>query len=161
MHFCFKVQPRVCGLYSLSLSTNSQSSLPFPRANIILVMLSKFKTFVEGFFLPIVSTLGFTGNFITIRVLSYSQVDLKPVFRSTMTMLAVFDSTFLPLFGLTFSLPLLFSYYEQQVLPFLLPFSLPALQASIDIPKDQETDIHFSTDLIRGLVKIQINLNIE
>ena len=121
-------------LHPLTLFAKLQSDFTLSQDNRrVFVMLSKFQISIEGILLPLASFFGITGNCVTIGVLSSPQIDLKPVFCSTLTMLAVFDSSFLLLSSLTFSLPLLSSFYEHQVLPFLLPFTLPAIQESFEI----------------------------
>ena len=95
-------------------------------------MLSQSRYLVEGIIIPIVAIFGLSGNFTSICVLLSPSVDIKATFRHIITMLAIFDSCFILLASITFSLPLLLPTWKIWIHPFLLPFTLPAIQISLN-----------------------------
>ena len=95
-------------------------------------MTDKLHYLVEGVLIPVITVFGLTGNLTTIYVLCSPSVDIKVTFRHIITMLAMFDSLFILMATLTFSMPLLWPTWKLWIHPLLLPYFLPAIQISLN-----------------------------
>ena len=88
-------------------------------------------SYIEGYLIPIVSILSFSGNLVTILILQSPYLDMKTSFRHILIMLSAFDTTFSLLAAITFSLPILSHAWNIWVHPLLLPWLLPGLQIAL------------------------------
>ena len=79
----------------------------------------------EGFFVPIVGTIGILGNILSILVLSRRELDLKASFKNLLITLCIFDMLFIVAVNMFYTLPIHFDYYETELIPYLTPFLLP------------------------------------
>ena len=74
-------------------------------------MLDMLQFVVEGLVIPLISLLGLVGNSLAFLTLRSPNLEMKTTFRQILSMLAVFDSLFLIIFSLVFSLPLLSEHW--------------------------------------------------
>jgi hypothetical protein len=88
-------------------------------------------SYIEGYIIPIVSILSFSGNLVTIWILQSLSLDMKTSFRHILVMLSAFDTTFSFLAAIIFSLPILSPAWNIWVHPLLLPWLLPGLQIAL------------------------------
>ena len=96
-----------------------------------LIMILEFRYLIEGLFLLVISLFGLIGNVIAIKVIHSPKVDFNTSFKSLLTLLTLFDTSFLLCEVSTFCLPLLHPWWEEKLSPFLLPLSLPAIQVAL------------------------------
>ena len=86
-----------------------------------------FYNYAEGVIIPLMAVVGISGNCITASIMTSQSLDFNTTFRLILLMLAAFDSLFLILTTLTFSLPLLSDHWDVWIDPILQPWLVPAM----------------------------------
>ena len=88
--------------------------------------------YAEGYVIPLMAILGLLGNFITASIMQMELLDFNTSFQHILLMLTAFDSMFLTLATLTFSLPLLSDYWDVWIAPILQPWLVPAIHVALN-----------------------------
>lgn len=83
---------------------------------------------VNGVLVPLLSLFGMIGNIIAIRVVVYTNLGLSKTFRILLCLLLCFDTSFLVLINVLFTMSQLSGFFEVQIYPHLVPFCLPLMQ---------------------------------
>ena len=88
-----------------------------------------FYNYAEGVIILLMAVVGISGNCITASIMTSQSLslDFNTTFRHILLMLATFDSLFLILALLTFSMPLLSDYWDVWIDPILQPWLVPAM----------------------------------
>ena len=86
---------------------------------------------VEGVLVPVVGTLGVSGNVLSVILLTKQELDLKKSFRNLLIMLCVFDLLFVICMNLFYTLPVHFRVYNDEMIPYLTPFLLPLIHITL------------------------------
>jgi hypothetical protein len=85
----------------------------------------------EGFFVPILGSIGILGNVLSILVLTKRDLDLKSSFANLICTLCLFDILFIVTVILFYSLPIHFEFYEEEIIPYFTPALLPLIHIAL------------------------------
>ena len=75
----------------------------------------------------------FLGNLLTLLILGQKDLELKPIFRSMLSLLLISDTICILLINLLFSCKLLSLEFAIYILPHMMPWLLPVTQIFLTI----------------------------
>ena len=109
-------------------STRTQEQID---AEAMVSMKSLFIFIFEGTLVPIIGSIGFFGNILSILVLKLRDLDLKPSFANLLVTLCIFDMIFILAVILFYTIPIHSIYYEEHAIPYITPFLLPLIHIAL------------------------------